>query len=108
MSAYDYLRHRPFLVVELSSHPGENVRTERKGWRENLGNLKVYDHPRVVNRISDTTMRRAAIIIDLVNDKVIKNRYKADGSAFDDEILESCKKKYGEIITQAKLAASLT
>ena len=107
MSAYDYLRHRPFLVVELFSRPGDGVRTERKGWRKSVGNIKVIDYPRVVNRISDTTMRRATVIIDLQHDKVIKNRYKCDGTAFDDEILVTYMSRYADVIEHAKLKASL-
>lgn len=103
----DYLRGRPFLIVELSVHPAKHVRTERAGWRKNLGNVHVLDHPRIVNRISDKIMQRASIIIDLMNDCVIKNRHKANAEMMDDEALQSCKRKYSDMIYHAKLAASL-
>ena len=106
-SKFDYLRGRPFLVVELSSHPADSVHTERKGWHDNVGNVRIVDHPRIEQRISNNTMRRATIIIDLLNDCVIKNRHKSDATMFDDEVLESCKKKYADIIQSAKLRATL-
>jgi hypothetical protein len=104
---FDYLRGRPFLVVELSVHPAAHARTERAGWRKNLGNVRVLDLPRIVNRISDKIMRQASIIIDLKHDCVIKNRHKANAEMFDDEALKHCKEKYSDMIYHAKLAASL-
>jgi hypothetical protein len=51
-------------------------------------------------------MRRATIIIDLINDRVIKNRHKSNGMMFDDEVLASCKDKYRDLIDRAKFMAN--
>jgi len=31
-SKFDYLRHRPFFIIEIYHLPRSGVRTERKGW----------------------------------------------------------------------------
>ena len=86
---FDYLRHRPFLVIEFYAQPVEGTRTERKGWL-----AKQVEHPRLLQRISHTTMRTATVIIDVWNDRVLKNRLCADGKMYDDEVLEHYKAKY--------------
>jgi hypothetical protein len=57
-------------------------------------------------RISNYVMRRATIIIDFINDRVIKNRHKSNGMMFDDEVLASCKDKYRDLIDRAKFMAN--
>lgn len=101
-SYLDYLRGRPFLVIEVWGRPDERVRTERKDWHSVTGNMVVTDRPRVVQRISPSTLRYAMVIIDVLNDKVIKNRYKSDGTAFDDEILKRCKDKYRDVFARSQ------
>jgi len=101
VSKLDYLRHRPFLVVETFASPAHGTRTERKGWRKHPS---VSEIPRLVRRISHTTMRNATVIIDLINDRIIKNRLITDGIMFDDEALAHYKAKYSEIVASAMRA----
>lgn len=101
-SYLDYLRHRPFLVIEVWASPGERVRTERKDWHSTSGNMIVTDRPKVLQRISPKTLRNAMVIIDILNDRVIKNRYKSDETASDDEILKSCKEKYRDAFARSQ------
>lgn len=101
-SQFDYLRRRPFLVVETYVKPGNRVRTERKDWMKNRLNLDIDRQPYLTNRISDGIMRRATIIIDVANDTVVKNRLRATAEAFDDEILAHCKREYSSLFDQAQ------
>ena len=95
-SKFDYLRDRPFLVVDFLIRPTE--RTERKGWKES----HTYEEsPRVLLRINSKTLCRATVIIDLVYDRVIKNRLRANGDLFDDEALKHYKTKYAGAIASA-------
>ena len=99
---YDYLRRRPFFVIETFVKPATKVRTERKDWMKNRLNLHIDRQPYLTNRISDGIMRRATIIIDVANDTVVKNRLRATVEAFDDEILEHCKREYSSWFDQAR------
>lgn len=97
-SKFDYLRNRPFLVIDYYMRPNGAVRTERKGWQAKGGTQ--HDTPSIAYRISNTTLRRAAVIIDLLNNRVIKNRQQQT-MMFDDEALAHYKDKCAEIIHPA-------
>jgi hypothetical protein len=86
---FDYLRHRPFLVIDFFTKP--TVKTERPGW---TATARLVEHPRVVQRISHHTMRTATVIIDLLNERVIKNRLRDNGTMFDDEVLKHYRARY--------------
>lgn len=92
-SKFDYLRQRPFLVVDYVIRPTD--RTERAGW---MANHTVEEHPRVLLRISPQTMCRATVIIDLLNDRIVKNRLRTTGTLFDDEALAHYKRKYADMV----------
>src|ERR1044072_1942015 len=98
VSKYDYLRGRPFLVVTIYHQPNDEVRTERKGWA-NEQSLRAVEHPEVVTRISAGALRSATVIIDVLRDRVIKNRLRDNGIAFDDEVLAHYKTQYATMIT---------
>lgn len=97
-SKFDYLRNRPFLVIDHYLRPNGAVRTERKGWQKH--GATSHDRPSIAYRISNNTLRRAAVIIDLLNDRIIKNRQQQT-MMFDDEVLAHYKDKCAEIIQPA-------
>ena len=112
VSRFDYLRYRPFLVIEVSTQPAANVRTGRKGWTESVKNLSFMENPSVVDRVSDKIMRQATVIIDIMNDVIVKNRLrlttdKIDAATSDVEILEHYKMKYSDIVEQGRNAWAL-
>jgi hypothetical protein len=98
VSKFDYLRHRRFLIIQRFMQPTAQAYTSQKGWAKQSNNCKTIDHPSIVQRISNTIMRRALVIIDLTNDTVIKNRLRCDASAFDDEVLAHYKSQCAEMI----------
>ena len=97
-SRFDYLRNRPFLVIETITQPSGSARTERKGWQKTPGNLHVEEKPYMVARISTNIIKRAAAIIDVVNDTVVKNRLGLKSEI----LLDHAKSKYGSMIQQSK------
>jgi hypothetical protein len=101
ISKYDYLRHRPFLVVTFYHQPTDGARTERKGWA-NPSTLHTVQHPAVVTRISSALLRSATVIIDILRDQVIKNRLRDNAIAFDDEVLARYTTEYATMIADAK------
>jgi hypothetical protein len=100
-SKYDYLRGRPFLVVTFYHQPRDGARTGRKGWA-NASTLRPVEHPEVLTRIGAKTLRCATVIIDILRDRVIKNRLRDNAIAFDDEVLARYKSEYATMITTAR------
>lgn len=95
VSHLDYLRRRPFLVVIMFLKPPTGWPTERKGWKEHS---IVSERPSVVHRISTDHLRTAAVIIDVLNDRVVKNRFTDEMS--DEEALRHFKAKHAGVIAQ--------
>ena len=67
-----YLRNRPFLCIEFVQRPAKGVNTAKAGWQHVTGNVASFEKPSVVDRINDTQMRSANVIIDVLNSKCIK------------------------------------
>jgi len=113
ISKFDYLYNRPFLCISHFKQPkGENVKTERKDWMKDTQNVGIKEQPLLVDRIADRHMRQSSVIIDILNDRIIKNRLRMneesdsdiDNATYDAQILEYFKGKYADIIEQAKEA----
>jgi hypothetical protein len=104
ISKFHDLRFRPFLVIEAYVQPASHMRTERKGWKDAKDSQIVSEIPSVVDRVNAKIMRRAEVIIDIVNDRVIKNRLQGDSTidpvTFTAEILTFYKDKYSKIVKQ--------
>ena len=95
-SKFDHLRHRPFLVIESFVRPNGSVRTERNGW-QGTGSGR-HEHPSIVQRVSNTTMRKALVIIDLLRDRVIKS----PSGSLEGEVLAYYKDKYPDMFQVAR------
>lgn len=98
-----YLRDRPFLIVDIYQVPNPRVRTNRKGWLNDPTNVTDKEHPTVVTRITDHHLRQASVIIDLLNDRVIKNRLVFDNVV----VLSQYKNKYADLISRYGQSISL-
>lgn len=93
-----YLRNRPFLVINTVSRRAEGVKTEKKGWMGVTGNVENFEQPVVVDRVNDTHLRNASVIIDVLNATVVKNRFS---EATDEEIVNHYMNKYRAQLTEA-------
>jgi hypothetical protein len=56
----------------------------------------------VVTRISPNILRSATVIIDILRDRVIKNRLRDNAIAFDDEVLARYTSECATMIADAK------
>jgi len=99
-SKFDYLRQRPFFVLEIYHRPRSGVRTERKDWMSEA-TIQSVEQPRLVTRISHSVMLHATVIIDIRSDAVIKNGLR-DGIASDAAILTRCKREYSAMFASAR------
>jgi hypothetical protein len=91
----DYLRNRPFLVVEISQRPAPDVNTGVRGWQDQPGALQSFEKVSFLDRIN----KRAsyAVIIDIINSVVIQN----GSSRSDDEVMATYLSKYRDKVTDA-------
>jgi hypothetical protein len=88
-----YHRRRPFLVVTSVRRPAKGQRTEQKG-----AQLQRFETPSVVDSVSNTHLREAEVIIDIMNRVAVKNRFLE--VADDEKIAETYLAKYAEIVTE--------
>jgi hypothetical protein len=94
----DYLRNRPFLTVQLSYLPSENANTGKKGWQNEKGAVRTMEKVSFVDRINK--IERYAVVIDIINSKVLKNQ----SSRSEEEVIATYLSKYREE-TKAALSA---
>lgn len=102
VSRYDYLRGRPFLVIEAIMSC--TSRPERKGWVSDPFRIGVSERTRLVKRISNRTMRTASVIIDIQRDAVVKNNLSNDNAV----MLAEMKAKHASLLDQGRAMMSAT
>lgn len=78
------LHHRPFLVITHAYTPAKNEETGRmppthvKGWQEKkLGEMEMHETASFVDSISTRMLESASVIIDLLDQSLVKNRQLA-------------------------------
>jgi hypothetical protein len=108
LADYRTLRDRPFLIIQFSRVPTvtqgpHKVRTERKGWMNQQGNLSINEHPSIVDRVTHKVMLKAGIIIDLQTNTVVKNQLTDN----DDKVVEHFIRKYEAMINDGKVRFAL-
>lgn len=96
-----YLRNRPFLLVGITRRPAKatNVKTEIKGWGENPGHWDTFEQPMLTDRVNGTHLTNYAVIIDVINGKIVKNQFAASNS--DEEVVNHYLQKYRPQVTEA-------
>jgi hypothetical protein len=94
----DYRSHRPFLIIDMIHSPAPHVRTNVKGWMDVEGNLKTTEVPYLVDRLAPRHLRQATVILDVFNNKLVKNRFS---DTTDEQVYQHYARKYGEHIMQA-------
>jgi hypothetical protein len=73
----DYLRNRPFLIIEYASKPAVGQKPHLKDFGK-TAEWEVTEIPSIVTRIGKRHEIEAHVILDLFNKKVIKNRFSKD------------------------------
>lgn len=93
-----YPRQRPFLVMTELSRPSANTKTEKKGWKTEEGKCENFEMVTIVDRVQSSHLRSAALVIDLLNRKIIKNRHADAGT--EEQFLNYYMDKYADKITE--------
>jgi hypothetical protein len=104
-----------YLVITVYHKPKSGVRTEKStiydqpdvgrrtketSWTLNPNLWEDIEVPELVSRISKNRLLHAAVIIDVNNDKLVKNRFTKNSP---EEILTHFKKKYGQYLPQKEI-----
>ena len=93
-----YLRNRPFLVIGIISRPSQGVNTSKPGWAGVTGSTTVYEQPSLVDRVNDSHLKNASVIIDVINGKIVKNTFKDTPAS---EVVNHYLEKYRPQVTEA-------
>lgn len=88
-----YLRRRPFLVVNSVQRPIRGAVTTKKN-----PPMQRFERPTIVDRVSNTHLVEAEVIIDILNRTLVKSRFSEVAPA--EEIIESYLSKYAEIVAE--------
>lgn len=86
---------KKFLCITHYMRPAPTVKTERKGWGEHAENWRVSEVPAIKNNLKNYDLRSSTVIIDLVNNKFVKNRNSTNN---DTELLNHFVAKYASYI----------
>lgn len=89
-----YLRNRPFLVVDSVRRQPRDQFTGQITSKS----VSLFESPRVVDRVNDKQLVEAAVVIDVLNRNVVKNRFAE--TTKDAEVLEHYLTKYSELVTE--------
>jgi FKBP-type peptidyl-prolyl cis-trans isomerase (trigger factor) len=94
-----YLSKRPFMVVMNSYRPAKGAQTSVPGWADlNGGQWNVFESIQFVDRVRDKDIARAAIIIDVLEAKIVKNMFR---ETTHDDLLKHYLSKYKKETTEA-------
>lgn len=94
-----YLRDRPFLVITIVRRAGKNAKTHVAGWTDRQDNWDSFEQPVVVDRVNDTHMRNANVIIDVLQGRAVKNSFSAHNT--DEEVTQHYLAKYAKYVEDA-------
>ena len=92
------LRSRPHMIIKHLSRPAAHARTEIKGWKElDESYLKLEEIVSFSTKVHYKDIVESTIVIDILNKKVVKNRYGLD----DFKIMEHYSSKYEKDMVKA-------
>lgn len=92
-----YLRNRPFLCITMIARAAKGVNTAKAGWKDMTGNIDNFESPAVVDRVNGSHLKNCNIIIDVMNQKIVKNCFPDTPEA---EVVGYYLNKYREQVKQ--------
>ena len=96
----DYLRNRPFFLMRQTTSPNAGVNTGVKGWMNSPNSTTTYESISIVDSVSKKHMIDSTLIIDVMNQTIVKSTY-----GYDDEksvvfhYLDKYKSQISEAVT---------
>ena len=92
-------RKRPYMLISYAKVPAKGQATQTKNFK-NEGEWDAVENMKIVDSISSTNQAYSDVIIDLLNQKVVKNRIGGD----DKVIYDGYVKRYYDDIKGAMSA----
>jgi uncharacterized protein with ATP-grasp and redox domains len=92
--------NRPFLVITHIQTPEKGQRTNLHGWTKDA-EWATHESMKIVDRLNTKTLTTASIILDILDEKVVKNRYDSISNT---EIFDEYIKKYLEDVQEGMIA----
>jgi hypothetical protein len=87
------------MIVMNTMRPAQGANTTKAGWADqNGGQWAVYESINFVDRVKDKDLIRAAVVIDVLEAKVVKSSFKDAGH---EELLKHYLSKYKKQTTEA-------
>jgi len=94
-----------FLVANYYMRPKhKRTQTQIKGWMDDKNNVSYDEQVTVTKRLKTNDYSSAKIILDLVNEKIIKNEWQPDAN-FDD-LLRYFKENYPQYLNRSTQATN--
>lgn len=92
-----YLSKRPFLVICTTYMPGPDIDTRKANWGSDKENWQRNEIPLIVDRVSDKLLQEADIVLDIMEQRCVKNRNDISPTQITAHYLN----KYGDDIQKA-------
>lgn len=92
----NYLKGRPFLIINEYVTASPLAKTEKKGWQEDQGSRLVSEAPSIVDNVTHNILVKSSIVIDIINTKIIKNRRGVEEN--EDKTVNYFLEKYKDVI----------
>lgn len=101
-------KNRPFLAVKYFIRPGEGQKTEMKNFKEHAV-WDVMEIPNIHFSLSNKILIESHVIIDIVNNKVLKNRFDEESNEdvlshffakYEDDIIRTVARWQGKTVEE--------
>lgn len=87
-----------FLVINHITRVAQGVKTHKKGESTNPDNYEVHESMILADRVSKANQVSSSIIIDLLNGKVLKNRFSVSDTDVFKEYVDKYQAEIGDAL----------
>lgn len=87
---------RPYLVITVVERPSNRARTNKAGWADAPKAMDLFERPQMVDKLTRKVLSEASFIIDILQNKVVKDRYGKPEA----EVINHFLEKYDGLVRQ--------
>jgi hypothetical protein len=87
-----------FLVINHITRVAKGVASHKKSAANNPDNYEVHENMILADRVSKANQISASVIIDLLNGKVLKNRFSVDSTQVFKEYVDKYQTEIGDAL----------
>lgn len=97
MAFSKYNRNRPFLLITHHASPANGQKTESANWK-NDGKWDINEEISIVDRVNDRHITSCSVIVDILNRKLVKNRFSESHS--EEEVVKHYLTRYNKEVVE--------